>query len=367
MNRNPTPARRLRAIAAVLALVTTASCANRGSPIQIGSKRVAVDLQFKDDTKADAPKPPIVLELPAINPSNTLALDLPKQVPPRVVPAPVDPCPAAPAGTPARELAPTKITQPPRMGVYPARVEGKFDITVGASQLTFQGRAPATVAYGNLQKTGTGDATIYSYDVIVKLGTTSTTTTSFVLRPASGDVQLVRQVTVSPTGTDSFQPAQPMTWYVMSGVGTGPENTDQWSSAGLDPTTSHMLTLQGSNVARDHVDVCGAVHDSFRSQQREHGLSASPMAPGLFTYDTTEPSGYVPTGVPATPPGGDAKGSPNIYDIAPQFGGLVLRTGYHYTKSETTAGAGGTMVSATMAVDATLTLLSTVPTAGVRS
>jgi hypothetical protein len=332
-------------VCAALAVVVMASgCARQGaSPIQIGSKHVAVDLAFKDDAKADPPKPPIMVELPAFNPTDTFGL-------PRIVAAPGKPapsveCAAAPPGTPAEEIAPVTITEPPRAGVYPALLKGRFDLVVGDVHHPFEGETKTTVTYANVHTNGTGAEQTFSYDVIVKLGDT-TTTTSFLTRPASADVQFVRQVSVTGADTRTFEPVAPMTWYQMKGVGTGPEGTDQWNSAGSDPAGARVLTLQGSNVERERLDVCGTVHESFRVLQREHARALG--SSGVSSYDTTEPD----------------PGSPNVYNVATQLGGLVLRTEYHYTQSGTATGPDGNPVPVTATVDATLRLLSVSPRSG---
>ena len=353
----PARTRRPRAVGmvgiAVATVVLSGGCVSSGEPpLQIGSKRVAVDLRFKDDAKADPPKPPTVVELPPLNPTDTFGM-------PRILPtvtrheqpASTADCAAGPTDAPAREVAPTTFTKPPRAGSYPALLEGSFDISVGALHVPFQGKVETTVTYANVQANGTGAATTYSYDVIVKLGEASTTT-SYLVRPASADVQLVRQVSVSPAGTSGFEPLQPMTWYQMKGVGTGPGDTDQWSSAGTDPARARTFTLEGSNVERERIDVCGAVHETFRVHQREHGRSLSPGS-GVDTYDTTE------SAFPAVP--GGTSGSPNIYNVATQLGGLVLRTEYHYTQTGSTTNADGSRSSVTATVNASLTLLSTSP------
>jgi hypothetical protein len=338
--------RSIRIVSAALGLaVLSSGCASGGdAPIQIGSKHVAVDLAFKDDAKADAPKPPILVEVPAFNPTDTFGL-------PRVIaapgkPAPTVDCAVAPPGAPAEEVAPITITEPPRAGVYPALLKGHFDIVLGETHQPFDVTTKTTVTYANVKTNGTGADKTFSYDVIVKLADT-TTTTSFLIRPASLDVQFVRQVSVTGPETRTFEPLAPMTWYQMKGVGSGPGGSGQWSSAGSDPAGTRVLTLEGSNVERERVDVCGTVHESFRVFQREHARALG-TSDGVSSYDTTEPD----------------PGSPNVYNVATQLGGLILRTQYHYTQSGTGFGADGKAVAVTANVDATLALLSTSPRSG---
>jgi hypothetical protein len=282
--------------------------------------------------------------VPAFNPTDTFGL-------PRIVampgkPAPAVECAVAPPGSPAQESSPVTITNAPRAGVYPALLQGRFDIVVGDVHTPFDVKTKTTVTYANVKTNGTGAEQTFSYDVIVKLGDT-TTTTSFLTRPASLDVQFVRQVSVTGADTRMFEPLAPLTWYQMKGVGTGPNGSDQWNSAGSDPAGARVLTLQGSNAERERLDVCGTVHESFRVLQREHARALGTSG-GVSSYDTTEPD----------------PGSPNVYNVATQLGGLVLRTQYHYTQSGTATGSDGNSVPVTATVDATLSLLSVTPRSG---
>jgi hypothetical protein len=377
-----------RVLVVAIAVITLSSCAQTGTPpVQIGLKRVAVDLTFKDETKAP---PSVVNELipQLIQPAGNFVFGSGLSTLPRFPAGLSASCPKADPAAVPEKTASVLITQAPAVGTYLARISGKVTVSIGGLGLTLQGTFPATVKYSNVKKIVTpgqgipggphfADSTSYTFDYsFTVLGTT--TTDSFLM--TQSDIQLVQQVVQSSYGTTTFTPTSPMTWYQMKGEGKGTGGGDQWTSAGFDPNIGESSTISGSNVKREQVDLCGAVFDSYRVEQKEHSVifdKASPTAPK--TYDTKEPETVGGTNVNQTandsgvsptipPPAGGAvsnpltrDGSANVYNIATQLGGLILSAGYHYTQVTTVPGPGGAAVPFSLDADYDLVLLSATP------
>lgn len=333
--------------------VLAASCGDGGAThVTIGLKRVGVDLAFRDDEQPGAPVSvgEIIAPLAVAAPFNLAPARRSLRPPLRIS----SPCPPAPPGANPDRTAPAFITEPPKAGVYPALLKAKGQLIVGPLTFPLSGTIPTTVEYANVSKhevpavvfagTETAPAKVeWTYDHIVRLGTIESTS-SFRLRPdeSTPDILLERRVETTEQTTTTFDPTE-LTWYQMLGEGRGAGGTDQWNSAGVDPASKWTATVQGSNTTREPVDVCGTMHDTYRVDQKERIVSADPANP--FEYRTKED-----------------QGTPNVYNMATQLGGLVLRTEYHYTQTGT-ADYEGAKVAVTLDVDATLSLLRTEPLA----
>lgn len=336
-------------LAAAVAM-TSSACARSGPPpVQIGLKRVALDLAFKDEEKKEAPKPPIVIEeiLPAIDFGPSPSVGSIRA--PRVTPLPkFNLCPKATEDAVPEQPVSVFATKPPEMGVYQAFFNGAIDLSVGPLVVKLPiPNIPTTIEYRNLVTAEQAEnplqpAGVYhTYEQVIKLGTTTIVRT-LQMRVGRGqnDIQLLKEETKSEQGDNVFVPTPTLTYYQMKGEGTGQvPGTDQWNVAGVDTTTSRVMTILGSNKKRELVDVCGTVFDTYRVESKERVVSLNPLAPP-YASNTRED-----------------EGKPNAFNIANHLGGLIVRQEFHTTTTSTTKDN----LPYTLKLDVTITLAKVKP------
>lgn len=315
-------------ILGLMALLSTACVGRDESPIQIGLKRVALDLAFKGDEEEKKPPRQIVQEAPpviqtdfTITPQNELVL---RPVPP-FEPFPVlpDECPAAGPNAVPEQPVTVAINNPPLEGTYPAHNDGKLKVTAGA--FNFEGPYPllGEVRIENVTDEtsppsalgGAGSRTI-EFDRVTPVGNTTSTDR---YRVTASELQLVSREIETEDGTFTFTPTPPVTI-----VGLGSGEGDSWTSAGTDLTTGGTMVVEGSILKRELVDLCGDVYDTYRVQSSERLIALAGDQSFVQVTDDT-----------SNPPGEEGPGQPNFYNVATQMGGHLLRTETHRT---TTAG-----------------------------
>ena len=294
----------------------------RGPDFSIGFRRVALDLSYKDESKAAPPTQenltipqPVIssgifvgaqptLHLPPINPFPEVTNTCPKAGPNEHPPDPV-----------------TVFAQsPPKAGTYLLHNTGTFKLGVGAVAGTFQMPKHSiqeirNVATSQFNDPVNGTTNVITWDVLVpglNGSTTTTYRTTFSPSPPvstaeqaagapgthgpAGELDLVHLVIKSGNTTVDFLPSPPVT--IMSfknGTGTS------WTSAGIDQRDGTSMVVQGSITKRVNVDLCGKLYDTYEvvSNERITNLST-----GLESQ--TDPN------------------DPNVYDIANQYGALTL-------------------------------------------
>jgi hypothetical protein len=287
----------------------------RDKSVHLGVKRMSLDLAFKTDNNSLPPPAP-----PSAPPLQAVLAEVPFQpsavelaAPPRVG----APLPRLDLGPPAcRTAAPDavaerpatlSITTPPTIGIYPVRNVGTFTLD---GLLKLSGPYPrrthqeiANVKVADITElTGQVSGRTITYDVIRRnpLQTVTTTYTSQVQARAGGpgtnELTLVKVVTTSSAGEMTFAPIPAITVMQYKGEGSS------WRSAGVDPTTGTAMVVQGSVEKKETVDLCGELVDSYRVVSHEQ------MTNAVSQYSSqTDPS------------------DPNVYNVATQFGGLMVR------------------------------------------
>jgi hypothetical protein len=114
----------------------------------------------------------------------------------------------------------------------------------------------------------------------------------------------------------------------------GGEGTS-WNSSGIDDKTHTTMLVQGKIAGREAIDVCGTMVDTYRVESTERMVNVE--------------SGYNST---------TNDGKPNVYNIATQFGGLIVQQHTDTTTTLTVAG-----VPSTLIIDNTSTVQSVKPLA----
>ena len=153
----------------------------------------------------------------------------------------------------------------------------------------------------------TEGAPMWEYTVRKVLTAEFTVTDTY--RLTSRRLLLLQRETTTADGAMTFTPDPPLT-LVEHADGEG----HTWRSAGVDVETGTAMVIDGLVERREPVDVCGTMHDAYRVVVTERMVN-------LATGDTS----------------GTAEGDANVYHVASQLGGLVLREDLHFTQAITTA------------------------------
>jgi hypothetical protein len=310
------PFRRLRTWAAALAAAATLpACAHHGAHVQIGVRRMALDLAFKDPSKArPATVEQVLVPAPEAPVSNFLANQSPRSLiaagpalrPEALGPPPHPACPTAPAGAVPRAPAPLFIKTAPAAGVYRQHNSGAFEITGGpAAKGPYPAASQEEVRNVKTESTpgplpGQGPTTVVTYEVVQPGVQGGSTVASYQI--TATELDLVKVESATAAGTTTFQPSPPVTLMQFGREGTS------WSAGGVDPSTGTAMVVQGSIVRRENVDVCGTVYEAYRVTSTEQ---VSNVADGYNSQT-------------------DAN-DPNVYDVATGLGGLFLSQHVHTT------------------------------------
>ena len=324
------PRRRLLAAAVLsVSVPVLAGCGiNSGRGFQVGVKQVGVNLSFANGslvTTRIVHLPPVPVAsygaflAQVTQLSNVQAVNGITGFPP---PTALAGCPKAPTGARPDQAVKVVVTRPPATGVYREHNTGKF--TLVEDGLTFSGPYPPQGEF-SIQNESTksaadsvnGTVTDFYFDLVVTGVDGSVTTTTYraqiqeggVVNKAqleastgpgtTGELDLVKQVVQNSQGTSTFAPSSPVEIVAFNrGVGAS------WNSAGVDSSSGTVMTVSGSITAIDWVDVCGRIVEAYRVVSNEK--VSNPNANAAFTSSTNQ-------------------SDPNVYDIAPQFGGLIVR------------------------------------------
>ncbi len=336
---------RLRVLLLAVALVAGTACGGGGDDtVDLGLRKVTLDLSFK--AKGGAP-PSLTQIIGAQEPYAPSSQALGNEL------GPIGPfsginlataCPVAPLGLVPEVPVQGTVTKPPEPGTYLSHVKGTYDLSgpvslkgdffpVGAMEI-------ANVTDVDSTDPITGPFRTISYDVIERNILSSTTThyesitrdiTRTEVRNAphqvASELVMISTKTTAAGSTTTFTPNPPIT--VMQYGGEGSE----WTSAGIDQDTNTAMVVQGTITARESVDVCGKMIDTFRIESVER--IANPV------------TGYVSETNAATG---------NVYSVATQFGGLMVRKVVDTTSTFNVSGGGAKLV-----VKSTSTLDSVTP------
>lgn len=320
----PRPSVGVVLLSIVVALALPA-CGGRPRPVELGLKRMTLDLVFKDQTKkAAVPTFPqiVAAQEPVAAVTQLFGMIGPPPPAPPSPPAPFVPfaapptCPDAPDGALPAEPVSGIVGKPPLVGLYPQHNHGTYTLD---GPLKLKGAFPEVtlMEIANVRDVTTTDALgqaarTITYDVIER-NPLSTTTTTY--QSTAAELDLVSVVTKSNGQSTSFVPTPVITMMQYRGEGAF------WKSAGIDQTTGTSMVVQGAIDKRESVDVCGTMIDTYRVVSTEEVTN---VAAG---YDSQTNAN-----------------DPNVYNVATQLGGLLVRQHIDTTTSFTVNGAPSTLV-----------------------
>lgn len=357
-----------------LALVAGACGGGGPDPFEIGFRRVALDLAFKDADKAPPIAPRRALEQLQFEESEIIeALD--EEPPlvrrPRTVSPPRAPkfvCETAdPNATPAVPAFPV-VKDPPTVGVYPRHNVGTIGIEIGTQnvKLPYPAATKWTVAdvrsvtastYLNADEaeslklpptardntTAFPPRTEFSITRTARRGFSTTDTYRYSGGGTTGGdyIWLIRRVTEANGVKSTFNPTPPIR-VVETFSPEGPDS--DVNHGGVDRATNVALAIQSTVVGREWVDVCGEVHDTYRVQIKETMVDLSKNPPEVS---------------------GNEGDSVNFWNIQFDNGVLIIREEAHTTqRTSVTTTVNGQQARVPVAVryDYVSTLDSILPT-----
>jgi hypothetical protein len=323
-----------RIIMLVLVTALVGGCSTGHHELELGIKRVALSLAFADEDKAVPVAPKVVYQLIPAPPALVASAPStpPVQLPSFELPAFIT-CPKAVDGGAPDQAVLRLATHSPAAGKYPRRNEGKIHVE-GAlvpidlpyppfSLWEFSDPKEITIP-GDPTGAFTPPAKGDEYTIKKSLTPDFYVTETFRRTPT--EILLLKRETVANGTTTVLTPSPPVTYYSF-----GVEN-DEWRSAGIDQDTSTSMLITGKIIKREVIDVCGRLVDTYRAQITEESVN----------LDTGEVSGSDPS-------------TPSYINVAPQFGGLVVREDIHSTTHARDAKSGAP-------VTITLNYLSTTST-----
>ncbi|HVM54455.1 MAG TPA: hypothetical protein VM262_14785 [Acidimicrobiales bacterium] len=326
---------RLVALALAVAALATACGDSSGGRLDLGVRRVALNLAFAVEELAEPVEPNRIIQLIPAPPEVTT----PEQL---AAPPPFDPptlpdlCPEAPAGAAPRESVALEIRQPPAAGSYLRSNEGTISVTGGPFLITLPFPFISRWEIGEAETIetpaplGIGDpAVVREYEVRKILAPGFETIER--MRLLEDRLQLVSRTTINQESTTEFTPSPAIDVYVFGVEG------DSWASAGMDDASGAAMLYQGRIERREIIDVCGEVIDTYRVIVSEQ----------LVNLRTGEVSGT----------SGDEE-HPTIFNYATHLGGLVVREEVHSTQNSRDPETGSPLV---IGLDYTSTLTSTEP------
>lgn len=318
--------RRLVTLAVLLGLVS--GCGTGTADFDLSVRRVALSLAFADEDKAEPIEPNVIVRLlPA--PPAALVPDADLSNIPLSMPAK---CPAAPPGASVVDVGTYGILKPPTPGVYTRHNEGYLTLLgalpiklpfpritrwelrdlreVPPAEITDDPTAPGAGAENVLDNFPPGEtAGTPAWEYTLHKVLTPEFSVTDTIRLTSRRVLLLQRDTTTQEGTVTFTPDPPIS-LLEHADGEG----HTWRSAGVDNASGTAMLIDGLVEKREPVDVCGTLHDTYRVVVTERLVN-------LATGETS----------------GTDDEDPNIYNVASQLGGLVLREDVHFTQTITNA------------------------------
>jgi len=334
--------RRRAMYATVGVLLCAAACSPGHAKLDIGMRKMAVDLAFKDES-LPAPPPEIrrVFEKILVPPPNLPAFSA------NFKPLPAlkafEYCPKAPPGVVPQEAVTLRITKPPRAGKYIYIVAGKVKVTlpppIGAVTLTMPPIMQTEIRHltkASYTNSSGNPAQATQYENFVRLGVV-TVTELYQLR--DDGVYLLQRELNSGAQKVTFHPTSPVQIYQFGREGTN------WTTGGADADTKVAMAFQGRISRRERVDVCGTVLDSYRADSAENVVTSD----GSY-QSQTDRFADCPSQAGTT-----CGAKPNSRDYATHIGPIPVREEFHYTDQVVVASSNGPQ-TATVKWDYVMTL-----------
>lgn len=301
------------------ACLVTAACgsADTGS-LELGVRRIALDIAFVDEDAAPPAEPDVIVRLVPAPPEvlepgfdfATIEAPEPEEPAPPPLP-PVELCPTAPPEETVDLPASPAVIDPVEPGTYPRDNAGSITIT-GASvplQLpypfltTWQVGEAAEVekAATALDPTAATAPKVTRFTITKDIGPGFQTVETFEIGEEA--LLLIERVTIANGTETRFRTDPPLEYFRYGAEG------DTWNSAGADLENGYGVVIQGSIDDREVIDVCGDLVDTFVIAYTEQVVN---LANGAVS--------------------GTSADEPSTIFFAPQYGGLAVREDMHTTQ-----------------------------------
>lgn len=275
--------------AAALAILASACLTGGDSPLEIGVKRSAVDLVFKEELGPKAePKRALGPQPAPAHAAFVTSVDEDLLATPSVFSALAAACPKAGPDELPKDPVSTVISGPPAEGRYGYRNSGTFKIE---GLFTLEGPYPPVTTRTIRVIDPVGSSERFRFEAVQGSGENVTTTVYAVTNAA---LSLARLHVKTSQGEVEFEPTPPVRIMTL-GAGEG----TSWRSAGIDSATGTSMVVEGSIQKREAVDVCGEVYETYRVVSEETIVNVFTG----FRHETNEPT---------------------VYNVATHLGGLFL-------------------------------------------
>lgn len=297
-------------LAALVVGLATTACASTTSDLEIGFKRVALDLAFKDPEKAVDPEPQVVIRQLIDTEIEVAPADPGPRVVRRVIPRPPSletfTCDVAPEGAVPQDPAFPVVRTPPVEGRYSRHNEGTIslelaiqtiDLPVPPSSnwdvtgLTERPASPLVADRDSEAAGGVPDelaeqervfppSTDFELTRRLTRGFVTTDTYRYTnAGEAEGDyLHLIKRVTVANGEESVFEPSPPVRILRLN-VPEGNIADSGVAHAGLDRTSNVAMSSVSQIIGREAVDVCGQVVDTYRVQIQQQFVDLSKTPP----------------------------------------------------------------------------------------
>lgn len=330
------------AVAVVSMLVLAACSGSDRTAAEIGVRRIALDLAFRDATLAPPVPPKRLLQL-VPTPAGATVDDFRVRPTTRrtddVVPPPTPPeddCPRpGPLAAPDLPVG-YNVPFPPAFGVYDMASAGTTTVTGGVEPVTLPFPATTSMVVRTSEDEpppglGTLDPVtrVATYEIERRLGPDYTVVEQHEITEDA--VRLLKRTTRTAAGESTLVPDPPIDLY-RAGV-----EKDSWQSAGLDLERGVSIVYEATIAEREILAICDELVDTYRVVATERLVN---LASGTVT--------------------GTSNDEPNVFNIAPQLGGLVIREEVHSVGNSRDAETGAPV---TVELDYVSMLATLTPTA----
>jgi hypothetical protein len=308
----PTRRRLVALVAAAAALA--GACGGNDDPLEIGFRRIALDLAFKDAAKAEPVEPTQVIRQ-FVEPEVTFSVEEVVETEPReptvrrvvrTVPRQQQrSCPTAPEGATPATPAFAVVKEPPKVGSYARHNEGTLNIALATSNFDLPVPALSTWQIGRSEFVSAsvlaadqdvdalapppevrGNTTAFpevpEFELTRRLlpgySVTDTFRYTYTDEPGGDYLYLVKRVRVTQGKESTFTPSPPIR-IVRLNVPEGNLADAGVVHAGVDKATGVAMAVQSQILSRELVDVCGEVVDTYRVQIKENVVDLSKEVP----------------------------------------------------------------------------------------
>ena len=303
------------ALAVLVTVSMLGACSTGGSNrIDFSVKQLALDLVFSDE-ELKQPIPPnvIVQYIPAPPVTEEFA----ETLPPALIQdeivfverEPVKPlCPVAEEGAAPKVPAKLVLEAGPPTGAINRHNRGAVKLSGGTLSLSLPFPPRSKWVVPSVDSVPQKDALGNQTGVVTEWDVRKEWYPGFVqvdrLRLAANAIQLVRRELTAGEATSVFTPTPPIDFFQFEPEGTA------WQSPAVDRGTGTAMMWEGLIEKREIVDVCGEAVDTWRFSVKQTTVN---LADGSIS--------------------GTVEGERDVYNIAIQYGGLVVKEDVHTRQS----------------------------------